>query len=223
MEKTQRLLALRKQMKSKKPRFLKQDSFKKKTIRQRWGKPKGLHSKMRHHLRGYNVCVRVGYRTPESVRGLSSNGMREVCVSTFNDLQRMDAQKDICVLSSTLGQRKKVSIVQEAVHRGLSIRNLKNPQKFLDDVKVALQKRKEDKKHQKETKDKKKQEAKKTEVKKESGAASDASNSSKGKKSIEDLTADANLPVNLSQNVSQKAQKDAQKKEQDKILTKREA
>lgn len=212
MEKIQRLLALRKRMKSKKPRFLKQDSFKKKTIRQRWGKPKGLHSKMRHHLRGYNVCVRVGYRTPESVRGLSSNGMREVCVSTFNDLQKMDAQKDICVLSSTLGQRKKVSIVQEAVHRGLSIRNLKNPQKFLDDVKAALQKRKEDKKHQKETKDKKKQEVKKAEVKKGSGEASGASSSSTEKKSIEDLTVDANQSV--------KAQKDAQKKEQDKILTK---
>ena len=56
------LLELRKQIKNKKPDFIRQDAHKKKKLGKKWRKARGLHSKIRLKLRGRGKFVSNGYR-----------------------------------------------------------------------------------------------------------------------------------------------------------------
>ena len=67
-------LALRAQMKGKKPEFIRQDAHKKPGLGWKWRRPKGITSKMRLHLKGYRRIVKKGYRSPKDVRGLTKDG-----------------------------------------------------------------------------------------------------------------------------------------------------
>lgn len=194
------LLDIRNDLKSKKPVFTRQDAHKKKRLGEKWRKPRGIQSKMRLHLKGYRASTSKGYRSPVDVRGLSRSGLREVLVSSLSDLAGVDKVKDICVLSSTLGQKKKYTLVKEIVKLGLQVSNVKDCQKFLTLVEEDLKKRKSLKTKKKDVKDKKQKEA---------SAKADKKDKEE-KKSIDDLA-----------NADSDKAKDAVKKEQDKILTKK--
>ena len=48
----QTLLNVRKEMKERKPEFIRQDNPKRMKLNYKWRKPKGVHSKIRHHFKG---------------------------------------------------------------------------------------------------------------------------------------------------------------------------
>lgn len=150
------LLELRKAIKSKKPCFLRQDSHKKKEVGEKWRKPKGIHSKMRHGFKGKRRCVAHGWGSPLEVKYLHPSGLKQVMVNTIDDLKKINAKTEGAMMASAVGLKKRLEILKNAAEQGIKILNVKNVEAYLKEHEEALKERK--KKHveiTKEDKDKK--------------------------------------------------------------------
>lgn len=191
------LLNLRRKTKLRKPLFLAQDSHKKARVgnKKRWRKPKGLQSKIRLSKKGYRKMPSQGYRAPKAIRGSTREGLFPIVVNTLSQLDKLD-KNNIIVLSSSLGTRKKIDILEETKKKGLKVDNIKDIDKFIENIRSEREnkkKAKDEKKKLKETKEKKQK-----------------------KKSDKDLE-------NEVQKESDKEKKEREKREKDKLLTKTEA
>lgn len=124
-EELQRLLKLRKKLKSKKPEFLRTLWWKFPKFKNdpKWRKPKGLDNKMRLRLKGYPPIVEVGYRGPAAVRGLHPTGLEPVLIHNEKELERLDPTKHIVVIASSVGLKKRLKILERARQLGLRIAN----------------------------------------------------------------------------------------------------
>ena len=151
-----KLLEIRKDLKSKKPNFVRQDAHKKPKLGNKWRKPKGIQSKMRLHRRGYRRSVSKGWKSPKEVRGLDKGGFMPIIVHTITQLNNIDKETQSIIISSNIGQRKKIDLVKEALKLNLIITNF-DASEYLKKVEEELKK----KKQVKEEKDKKKEELKK--------------------------------------------------------------
>ncbi|MCE4604098.1 MAG: 50S ribosomal protein L32e [Aeropyrum sp.] len=91
--------------------------------REYWRKPKGNDNKMRLQLKGYPPVVKVGYRTPKSVRGLHPSGLEPVVVRSASELERLSPEKHIVYIASGVSLRKSKEIREEALKRGFKLAN----------------------------------------------------------------------------------------------------
>lgn len=133
-----------------KPKFKRQQSILKK-LKDKWRKPKGLHSKLRLQKRGKGKRPRIGYGSDKKTRGMIK-GQKPTYIITLKDLE--DA-KDSIIISSKVGLKKKVEIVIKAKELKLQILNIKDTNKFLEEVKEMQEERKKEKLARKERKSKK--------------------------------------------------------------------
>ena len=171
MKTIKELLEVRKQIKSKKPNFIRQDAHKKKRLSKEWRRPKGLHSKIRLNLGGRAKKVAVGYRSPKKVRGLHKSGLQQHIIRSMGDLEGLDAKKNCLIISSSLGDKNRVLILKKSKELGFNISNIKNPDEYIKGVEDRLSLRKKIKKEKekkgKETKVEKNEEKLAEKVKEE--------------------------------------------------------
>ena len=120
---SQRLLKVRKKQKSKKPNFVQADQHKKKRLKNYWRRPRGLQSKKRRHILGKGEMARVGYGSPVAVKGLHPSGFQDVLMSKVQDLDELDPSTQAVRIARTVGQRKRMEIVNRARSLGLKILN----------------------------------------------------------------------------------------------------
>lgn len=194
MEKHQ-LLKLRKQLKAKKPAFIRQDAHKKPEIKKSWRRPKGLHSKMRLHLRGYRESPSPGYGSPKQVKYLHPTGLRSVLINSLKELATIDPSYQGIIIAKSVGLKKKIDLAKKLKEKGITVLNIKDIDKFLKQAEQALKKRKEKKGKKEEEKTKKKEEIeKKAKEKKEK---------------------------KLATKLSEEEKREAEKKEKDKVLMKK--
>ena len=119
----QRLLKVRKKQKSKKPNFVQTDQHKKKRLKNYWRRPKGLHNKKRRYILGKGKMARVGFGSPVAVKGLHPSGFQDVLMSRVQDLDELDPGTQAVRIARTVGQRKRMEIVNKARSLGLKILN----------------------------------------------------------------------------------------------------
>lgn len=196
MKDTKRLLELRNKMQKTRPKFLRQEGHKIERLEKKWRKPKGLHSKMRHHKKGNRCLVEVGYCSPTAVKGLHRTGLKIVLVHSMNDIENLNPKEDGALISSTIGMKKKIMIIRKAKERNIHLLNIKDADAWLKQSEEEISKKKSDKKAK---------ESKKSEKKKE----------------IEKKSEKAK-PKELSETLSEEEKKQKEKEEKDKILTKSE-
>jgi len=151
-----RLLELRKELKKKKPTFLRTDAHKKKRIEDNWRRPRGRHNKIRLCKKGHRKKPSPGYRSPKEVRGLDRSGLKPIIVKNVSDLMRLDSATEGAIVGKNVGKRKRAEIAKKGIELGITFLNF-NPKKFLE----ALEK------EQKAKQEKKKAEAEKKKEKKE--------------------------------------------------------
>lgn len=166
MKDTKQLLEKRNALKKRKPKFMRQESHKKKKLATSWRKPKGMHSKLRRMLRGHRRVVQPGWGSPKEVKGTSKEGLKQNIVSNSNELSKLDSKIDGVIVSSSVGTKKKMEIIKKAKELGLKVLNW-NIDKFLDKFEKMQKAREEKKARTAKEKEEKQKEKEKTAAEKE--------------------------------------------------------
>jgi large subunit ribosomal protein L32e len=119
------LLATRRRLDRTRPAFVRQAAHRYERIGrdESWRRPRGLQSKQRRHYGYRSKVVRIGYRSPARVRGLTPAGFRPVLVRTRGELDGLDALKDAAVIARTVGTRRRLVLEEEARRLGIRVLN----------------------------------------------------------------------------------------------------
>jgi large subunit ribosomal protein L32e len=125
IEDLEKLLELRKKLKSKKPEFLRHLWWKKPKFKNdpKWRKPKGTDNKMRLKKKGYPPLVEIGYRGPKLVRGLHPSGKKPVVIHNPKELEKLDPETHIIYIGGDVGLRKRIEIMKIAYEKGFKVAN----------------------------------------------------------------------------------------------------
>jgi len=163
------LIALRKRIKARKPEFIRQDLHKKSALKKKWRRPKGLHSKLRLNVRGKLRSISQGYRSPKKVRGMHKSGLIVVIIKSEQGFKELDPKKHGLIVSSSIGNKKRVSILKKTKELGFNVLNFRNPDGFIKKVEDRInvnkkQKREEEKKTKEQTKKKERKLAEKVNI-----------------------------------------------------------
>lgn len=119
----ERDLAVRAARKDAQPSFKRQQHYQYKKLKNVWRAPKGLRGKQRRE-KGYRPDrVKVGYGTPESVRGLHPSGFEEVLVHNVDDLEAIDPTRQAARIGGTVGGRKREAIETRAEELEIRVLN----------------------------------------------------------------------------------------------------
>lgn len=117
------LLQARKRISDKRPKFVRQESWRYDRLSENWRKPKGKDNKMRKQVSGVPALVKIGYRGPKAARGLHPSGYTDNLVFNVNDLTKLDPKKDAARLGHTVGTRKRKEIIAKATSMGIKLLN----------------------------------------------------------------------------------------------------
>lgn len=185
------LLELRNKIKERKPEFIRQDNPKRMKLNDKWRKPKGIHSKIRHKFKGHRKMPSPGYKSPKKIKGMHASGLKIINVSSPQHLQNISKENEGIVVAKNVGMKKRLDILMKAKESNINVLNvnidehIKKIQDFINSKKKVTEKEK-------------KKEAKPVE--------------SKEKKELKEDT-DVKM--------SDENRKEAEKKEKDKLLTKK--
>jgi large subunit ribosomal protein L32e len=117
------LLQARKKISDKRPKFVRQESWRYDRLAENWRKPKGKDNKMRKQVSGVPALVKIGYRGPRAARGLHPSGYTDNLVFNVNDVTKLDPKKDAARLGHTVGTRKRKEIIAKATSMGIKLLN----------------------------------------------------------------------------------------------------
>lgn len=118
-----RQVTQRKKLKARIPKVVRQESWRYQRVKEAWRRPRGVTNKMRRRQRGWPKTVSAGYKTPNELRHLHPSGLREVNVNRVEDLERLDAKTYVARISHTVGEKKRVAIVNRAKELQIRIVN----------------------------------------------------------------------------------------------------
>ncbi|NOZ81575.1 MAG: 50S ribosomal protein L32e [Candidatus Micrarchaeota archaeon] len=117
------LLKIRKILKSRKPKFLRQNWFRLKRLGEKWRRPKGRHSKLRRSFKAKGFKPDPGYGSPREVRGLHPCGLKEVLVFRPQDLEKINPEKECARISAKVGKKKRMEILKKAEELKIKVLN----------------------------------------------------------------------------------------------------
>ncbi len=145
---------------NKKPTFQRQGKHRKAKLKKTgWRKPRGIYSHLRDGYKWMGKKPKIGYRNDKDKRELHPSGLYEIMIKNLNDLKNADPKKNIGRIAATVGNKKKIQIVEEAKKIGLRITNKmitkkvkKIKKKKVEKKEVAKPEKKAEKKEVKEEK-----------------------------------------------------------------------
>ena len=118
------LLEIRRELKERKPIFIRQDNPKRRKLNDKWRKPKGIHSKIRHHFKGRRKMPSPGYKSPRQVKGLHSSGMAVIVVHSVDEISKIKKETHGAVIAKSVGTKKKLEILKAAKKNNIQILNI---------------------------------------------------------------------------------------------------
>jgi large subunit ribosomal protein L32e len=134
------LLAARKKIAQRRPKFIRQESWRYYRLAENWRKPKGKDNKMRKQKSGMPAIVKVGYRGPRAARGLHPSGYRDKVIHNTAELAKLDPKKDAARIGHTVGKKKRIEISNKAIELGIKVLN---PSKLISNMQKEKEKKKE--------------------------------------------------------------------------------
>ncbi len=134
---SKRSLELRARLKSKKPKFRRQESWRYKRVSEVWRKPDGIDSKMRSKIKGWPKSTEIGYRGPRKARYVHPSGFREVLVRNVDDLAYVDPQTHAVRIAHTVGLKKRAEISVRAGEKSIHVLNPLPEEKPVEEGAIA--------------------------------------------------------------------------------------
>ncbi len=134
-----RMMELRKKMNKKRPSFRRVESWRYKRVKNSWRKARGIDSQTRKKTKSGVKSPSTGYRGPKKVRGLHPSGFEEVRVHNINDLKGLNNKKHAIKVSTKLGVKKRINVIDYAQSRGFKVLNLGISQGELESLEAALE------------------------------------------------------------------------------------
>ncbi len=122
---SRKALEVRARAKSKKPKFVRAESWKYDRFSLSWRRPRGLDNKIRRKIKGWPPGPSMGYKGPKIARGLHPSGYREVLIYNLKDLSKVDPSMQAVHIAHTVGKRKRAIIIAEAKKLNIKILNVK--------------------------------------------------------------------------------------------------
>jgi large subunit ribosomal protein L32e len=118
------------------PRFVREESWRYKRVKEAWRSPKGKTSRIRRSKKGWPPVVKIGYSRPKATRGKHPSGLSEVIVHRPKDLEGIDPQKQAARIAHTVGENKRVQILEDAKKANIRVLNpgLKKPAEALPEA-----------------------------------------------------------------------------------------
>ncbi len=107
----------------KKPKIVRQESWRYVRVKGGWRKPKGIDSKMRVSMKGWPKSHTVGYGSSPIIRGIHPSGYRDVLISNTKELETLSPDKEAGRIRATVGARKRGVIITRARELGVKILN----------------------------------------------------------------------------------------------------
>lgn len=154
-----KLLELRKRIKSRKPKYVRQRVRHYKKLPWKWHKPSGTHSKMRERRKGHMKRVCIGYNSPREVKFLHRSGLRPVVVNNVFELNKLNPKTDGAIISAKVGARNKIVLLDKAKEMGLRVLNIKDADSFKKKIADNIKSNKDKRKSKLEKKTKKPKES----------------------------------------------------------------
>lgn len=158
----EKALKLRERAKMKKPKFVRQESWKYFRLKENWRRPRGLDNRVRKKIKGWPPPVSSGYGGPKVARGLHPSGYEEVLVYNAENLKGIDPKTQAVRIAHTVGKRKRVKIITEARKKKITILNAKEAKETVEKEKelTVEEAKKEEQEELTETTEKEKPEEK---------------------------------------------------------------
>lgn len=132
-------------VKSRKPKFVRQESWRYDRVAESWRRPRGKSSRVRRQKRGWPELVKVGYKNAKEIRHLHPSGLREVAVHRPKDLEGLDPKSQVVRIGHTVGEKKRVTILERAKEIGIRVLNPGKPEAAPQAEEFALAETPEDK------------------------------------------------------------------------------
>jgi large subunit ribosomal protein L32e len=117
------LLKLREEIKSRKPEFVAQESWRYKRVKEHWRRPRGIDNRMRRSFKGWPKLVKIGYGSPKLARYLHPSGYNDILVYNVNDLLKLDKDRDAARIGASVGRRKRIQILKKAKELNIKVLN----------------------------------------------------------------------------------------------------
>jgi large subunit ribosomal protein L32e len=139
VQQDKRLMELRKDIKRKRPSFRRVESWRHLRVKDPWRKARGIDSQTRMKTKSGVRSPGKGYRAPKKVRGIHPSGYEEVRVETINDLESLNNKKHALKISSKLGAKKRMALIDQSKRRGFKILNIGISQREIDQLEAQLE------------------------------------------------------------------------------------
>ena len=105
------------------PKFVREESWRYKRVKPSWRSARGKSSRVRRSKEGWPPLVKIGYARPASIRGRHPSGMIEVMIRRPQDLEAVDPKINVGRIAHTVGESKRLLILDEAERRGIRLLN----------------------------------------------------------------------------------------------------
>ncbi len=106
-----------------KPAFNRTESWRYKRVKPAWRRARGVTSKIRKEESGWPAKVKVGYGTAAATRGLHPRGLQERRIHRLSELEGLDPKIHIIRISARVGERKRLTLLDELRRRNFHIAN----------------------------------------------------------------------------------------------------
>jgi len=107
----------------KRPKFVRQESWRYVRLETGYRRPRGKDSRMRLQKSGSPPLAKVGYGSDRRYRGLHPSGYTEAIVNNMKDLEKLSPDKHAVRISGRLGMRKRLMVFEAAQSKGFKVLN----------------------------------------------------------------------------------------------------